>query len=639
MDIVVGTAGHIDHGKTALIKALTGTDTDRLPEEKQRGITVDLGFAEMTIDDVHFGYVDVPGHERFVRNMVAGASGIDLVMLVIAADEGVMPQTREHFDICRLLGVKGGIVVLTKIDMADADTRELARIDAADLVAGSFLENAPVVQVSARTGEGVDDLKRALADTAHSFVRPSDGRIAHLPIDRSFSMKGFGTVVTGTLLSGEFKDGSDLELLPAGRIVRVRGLQSHGRAVQTAQPGRRVAVNLAGIDHHEIARGMTIAEAGVLKPTQLLDVRLEAVAGAPRPLRTRQRVRLHIGTAEVIARLIVLETAGEIAPGDSGFAQLRLEAPVASIAGERIIVRSYSPQHTIAGGVVVDSLPAKHRAKERGTVVEQLREFVRAGDDVAAKVRLLLASAGETGLTRSDLAARTALRAAELERALAENVAESAVIPAGGRYLAMEHFDRLEQRGAEAIAELHARDPLARGFSRAEIQARAAPHLATEVFESVLSAIEADGNILRDRETVRLASHTSQLGPGETRVVDKLRRIFADARLEVPKIDEAISDAGREGGLDRERTRRLLTTLLEAGEIVKVTEEFYFSRAAIDELVAKLRARAAKSGNGTIDVAAFKQLAGVSRKYAIPLLEYLDREKITQRVGETRRII
>ena len=636
MDIVVGTAGHIDHGKTALIKALTGTDTDRLPEEKRRGITVDLGFAEMTIGDVHFGFVDVPGHERFVRNMVAGASGIDLVMLVIAADEGVMPQTREHFDICRLLGVKGGIVVLTKIDMVDADTRELARIDAAELVGGSFLEGARIIPASARTGEGIDELKEALADTARGFVRPRDERIAHMPVDRSFSMKGFGAVVTGTLLSGEFLDGSDLELLPTGRLVRVRGLQSHGRPVPAAYPGQRVAVNLAGIDHREVARGMMLAEAAVLQPTQLIDARIEAVAGARKPLRTRQRVRVHIGTAEVIARLNVLETAGEIAPGETGFAQLRLEAPVAAIAGERVILRSYSPQYTIAGGVVIDSLPAKHRAKERDMVRSHLESLVRAGDDPAANLCILIESSGTSGLTRPELAARTALRGAELEPALDAMIAAAAVTAAGGRYVATEHFNAVKKTAARVVEQLHARDPLSRGAARAEVHTHL--RVPAEVFESVLTAMESEGSIIRDRETVRLASHSSRLDPEEEHVVATLRHIFRDARLEVPKLDDAISEAMLGQNMDRDKVKRLLTTLVDAGEVVKVTDEFYFSRDALDELIAKLRAYSV-GGKQAIDVPAFKQLAGVSRKYAIPLLEYFDREKITQRVGETRRII
>jgi selenocysteine-specific elongation factor len=318
MEIVVGTAGHIDHGKTALVRALTGTDADRLPEEKQRGITIDIGFAELALGEDHFAFIDVPGHERFVKNMLAGASGIDIVMLVIAADEGVMPQTREHFEICRLLGISNGIVVLTKADLVDAETLELAELDAAELVAGSFLENAPVIAASSVTGSGLDELRNSLIAVASARPTRNDRHIPFLPIDRSFVLKGFGTVVTGTLSGGELTTGADIEILPQGRRVRIRGLQTHGRTVEAARPGQRTAVNLAGIDHHEIERGMVLVPPSRLRPTQIFDAHVEVLAECKRPLRTRQRVRVHIGTAEILARVAVLEPAGEIAPGLGG---------------------------------------------------------------------------------------------------------------------------------------------------------------------------------------------------------------------------------------------------------------------------------------------------------------------------------
>jgi len=407
MDIIVGTAGHIDHGKTALVRALTGTDTDRLPEEKKRGITIDIGFAEMETENFHFGFVDVPGHERFVKNMLAGASGIDLVLLVIAADEGVMPQTREHFEICRLLGLKRGIVVLTKSDLVDDETLELARLDAAELVAGSFLESAPLVAVSSVSGKGVDELKAELMHSAAQFSSRSSAHVGLLPIDRTFTVKGFGAVVTGTLVTGEISDGAEMELLPSGRRVRVRGLQTHGRPVKTALAGQRTAVNIAGIDHSEVSRGMLLAEPGVISATQIIDSAIEMLESSPRPLRTRQRVRVHIGTAEVLARVLVLNETGEVAPGESGYVQLRLESATASYAGERFIIRSYSPQRTIGGGQVVIPVAVKHRKRDITETREFLRKLSLSFDQNAAFVRLIVLAAGAKGVSVRHLRSQT----------------------------------------------------------------------------------------------------------------------------------------------------------------------------------------------------------------------------------------
>src|SRR5437764_3833173 len=335
--VIVGTAGHIDHGKTSLVRALTGVDADRLPEEKRRGITIDLGFAELDLGDVRVGFVDVPGHERFVKNMLAGAHGIDLVALVIAADEGVMPQTREHFDICRLLGVRSGLVVLTKTDAVDAELLELVSAEAEELVAGSFLEGAPVVATSARTGEGIEELKTRLREAALAAPARDTDTVTRLPVDRSFTMRGFGAVVTGTLVAGEINEGQELELLPAGERVRVRGVQVHGSAVKTATAGQRTAVNLGGVDASAIERGMVLAPAGRLAATQIVDARVSVLKDAPRPLKTRQRVRVHHGTAEVLARAVVLGAPGEpseIVPGAAGLVQLRLESPVVALPGD-----------------------------------------------------------------------------------------------------------------------------------------------------------------------------------------------------------------------------------------------------------------------------------------------------------------
>src|SRR5215213_5541529 len=372
--LIVGTAGHIDHGKSALVRALTGTDPDRLPEEKRRGITIDLGFADLDLDDLRIGFVDVPGHERFVKNMLAGAHGIDLLALVIAADEGVMPQTREHFDICRLLGVSNGLVVITKTDLVEDDAREL--------IAGSFLENAPLVSVSSRTGAGIDQLKSQLVDLGKRVPPRSKDFTTRLPIDRAFSMKGFGAVVTGTLISGKITESDELELLPLKVNVRVRGLQVHNKSVHDAQAGQRTAVNLAGIDTAQIERGMVLAPAGRLRPTQIVDAWIDVLPGAPRAVRSRSRVRFHIGATEVLGRVRVLGSS-QVEPGSGGPVQLRLEAPVVAVHGDRFILRSYSPAETIAGGVIVDPFATKHRGREMDHALQLLRLLMR--DERAAK--------------------------------------------------------------------------------------------------------------------------------------------------------------------------------------------------------------------------------------------------------------
>src|SRR5437764_3363264 len=417
--VIVGTAGHIDHGKTALVRALTGVDADRLPEEKRRGITIDLGFAELKLgEDVRVGFVDVPGHERFVKNMLAGAHGIDAVALVIAADEGVMPQTREHFEIVRLLGVRTGLVVLTKIDLVDEELLALVRAEVAELVADSFLASAPVVAVSARTGAGLDELRTKLRATALRVPARSDELVARLPVDRAFTMRGFGAVVTGTLVAGELSVGEELELLPACVRVRVRGLQVHGRTVERAQAGQRTAVNLGGVEAAAIERGMVLAPAARLRPTQIVDAQIEMLKDAPRPLRSRARVRVHLGAAEVLARVQVLADGGEIAPGTDGFAQLRFEAPVVALPDERFIIRSYSPARTIAGGRVLDAFAVKHRGREREQARARLQLLAEA--EPARRPASFVASSGEQGLRRADLAARTGWRDEVLARVISE---------------------------------------------------------------------------------------------------------------------------------------------------------------------------------------------------------------------------
>jgi len=639
MEIIVGTAGHIDHGKTALVKMLTGVDADRLPEEKRRGITIDIGFAEMSVGNTHFGFVDVPGHERFVKNMLAGASGMDLVLLVIAADEGVMPQTREHFDICRLLGVKSGLIALTKGDLVDLDTLDLARLDVAELVAGSFLENAPVIAVSSKTGAGVDELKNGLVAQTGALARAEHDHVTRLPIDRSFSMKGFGAVVTGTLASGEIKEGAELELLPAGKSVRVRGLQTHGRLVKAASAGQRVAVNLGGIDHGDIVRGMMLSEPNVLRPIQIVDSEVEVLSNAPKALRSRQRIRLHVGTAEVLARIQVLNEAGEIVPGGKDLIQLRLEDAIAVVPGERFIIRSYSPQTTVAGGAVIDNTAARHRRRDLDAVREFLNGLVAADDDHGAKVGLLIKHAGASGLTQNELRSRTGLKNIVLDDAVETNLVAKSIVDLGGQFVAASEFEGLLRSVENELAAFHKREPLAKGMPRELLRDKAFPFLPPEIADGVLSVAATDGTVTLDKETARLAAHQTRLSPSEVGLSEKILSIYTNSKLEVPRLDDALADAVAGTKFNESDARKFLQRFLDSRDIIKVTDEFYFSRSVIDELKQKLRSYADKDADRLIDVPKFKELAGISRKYAIPLLEYFDREHITARAGNKRIIL
>lgn len=634
--VIIGTAGHIDHGKTTLVRALTGVDADRLPEEKRRGITIDLGFAELDLGDVRVGFVDVPGHERFVKNMLAGAHGIDLVALVIAADEGVMPQTREHFDICRLLGVRAGLVVLTKADAVDEELLELVRLEASELVAGSFLEGAPVVAASARTGQGMEELKAALRDAALAAPERSGETVARLPVDRSFTMRGFGAVATGTLVAGEIREGEELELLPEGTRVRVRGLQVHGAAVREARAGQRTAVNLGGVETAGVERGMVLAPTGRLRPTQILDARVQLLADAPRPLRTRQRVRVHHGALEALARVAVLEESGEIAVGSAGLVQLRLESAVVALPGDRFILRTYSPQQTFAGGIVLDAHAPKHRGRERAAARAALVAFEEA--DRAARLAFFVGSAAERGLRREEAAARTGWRDDVLASALEEAVRRGSVVEAEGVLVSSEVLRRLQGAAVSETEAHHRREPLSRGLARETLRERVFTYAAPEIFRAALKAAEEAGALVAERELVRAAGHSLNLSPADEALRERLEAIYRDAALETPTLEDAFARAGGDGAR-REHLRKLLQLLLDSGKLVRVKEEMLFHRDALGGLAAALRDYAARTPERLIDVAAFKELSGVSRKYAIPLLEYFDRERVTRRAGDKRLIL
>ena len=634
MDIIVGTAGHIDHGKTSLVKALTGIDADRLPEEKKRGITIDIGFAELELPPHHIGFVDVPGHERFVKNMLAGASGIDIVMLVVAADEGVMPQTREHFDICKLLGIRSGVIALTKSDLADPETLELARLDVKDLVAGSFLEAAPVITISSRTGFGLDQLRTALHTAAGRITQRPDDHSVYFPIDRSFAVKGFGTVVTGTLSSGEVTVGDELELLPSARRVRVRGLQSHGRKAETAHAGLRVAVNLGGIDHTEISRGELLATPDALRPTQIINAHVEVLPSSPRPFRSRQRVRVHIGTAEVFARVQVLNETGEIAPGSDDFAQLRLELPSTARLGDRFILRSYSPQATIAGGFVLDPLGSKLRKSEFPRIRETLDRLADIEAPKGEIVKAYVETADNNGMPVGDLLARTGWRPSILENAVSSAVQSGSIVLLGQILVLRSHFAALKDRLIGQLETHHKKDSLSKGMSRESLRG---PRLRQEIFEGLLASLKGENKIDIAGDTVAIAAKRASPSPEDELIRTRLIKRLGEAGLQVPKTDELISEAITGTKASPAHAKKILFLLFGSGEAVKISEEFIFAGAVIEALIEKLREHAG-SGDRTIDVPKFKDIAGVSRKYAIPLLEYFDREKVTLRTGDKRVI-
>src|SRR5882672_5418720 len=629
--IIIGTAGHIDHGKTALVRALTGVDADRLPEEKRRGITIDIGFADLDLGDVRIGFVDVPGHERFVKNMLAGAHGIDLVALVIAADESVMPQTREHFDICRLLGVRKGLLVLTKKDLVDEELLQLVQSESEELVAGSFLEGAPIIAVSSRTGEGIEALKQALRVSGSEVTARSADFIARLPIDRAFTMHGFGAVVTGTLIAGEIAEGDELELLPAGTRVRVRGVQVHGSPVPHAVAGQRTAINLGGVDAGAIERGMVLTPAGRLRPTQAIDARVNLLQNAPRPLRSRQRLRIHIGAAEVLARVRVLGEGGEIKPGESGVVQLRTEEPIVGVLGDRFILRSYSPQITIGGGLILDPFPPRHRARDIAVARVRLERLSRG--DRAEQVAVFVAGADRHGLRRTDLVARTAWRDEVIDAATKEALSGGAIVDAEGVLLGRERFDELKQLVLNEVAAHHRREPLLRGLAKEVLRERGFAHSPAEVFQAVLAVLEQEDSLVAEKEIVRRREHTRELSREDSGLRDRLEKIYHDAGLAAPSLNEALERVGAAA----QQGRKILQLLIDSGLLVKVHGEMFFHRAALDDLTRRVREFGAK--HQALDVAAFKDLAGISRKYAIPLLEYLDRQRVTRREGDRRIVL
>ena len=628
--IIVGTAGHIDHGKTALVKALTGINADRLQEEKRRGITIDLGFAhlELPVDNgerLRFGFVDVPGHERFVRNMLAGIGGIDLVLLVIAADEGIKPQTREHFDICRMLDIQHGMTVLTKADLVDAEALDVVRLEVEEFLRGSFLEKSPIIPVSALKGTSLDELKKHLVSAAASARARDAWAITRLPIDRVFTMQGFGTVVTGTLIAGTIRRDDELELFPGNRRVRARGVQVHGTAAEQAVAGQRTAVNLAGMEKHEIERGMMLSFPAMLEDSSRLDVKLSLLPSA-KPLKSGARVHLHAFTSEVIATVIFVEVK-QLQPGTETFAQLRLNAPLLLLPGDRFIIRQFSPVITVGGGVVLDAFPIPRLKLEIRYAVIKATSQGNPEEILCARI----ARRWYSGMTLAQLVRETGWPPAVVRERLASPLKKNVVVVVDDRFMYFPAVAVLKQLVVSTLERFHDQHSLVSGIQQQTL--REELNVDTALLSFALGELHRERGLEINGDLVHLAGRGVVMKDEETESRRLIEQAFASTGLKVPALKDVL--AGLK--IDKARAQKIVTLLLRDKTLIKVSDDLVFHHSALASLRQQLQIQKAKSPK--IDVARFKDLTSVSRKYAIPLLEYLDRERVTKRVGDERLIL
>ncbi len=631
-NIVMGTAGHVDHGKTALIKKLTGIDTDRLKEEKERGITIELGFASLLLGDGRkIGIVDVPGHERFVKHMVAGAAGIDLVMMVIAADEGVMPQTIEHLQICSLLGIQKGIVAITKIDLVDRDWLGLVREDIQRVLKGTFLEKAPVVTVSAMTGEGMTDLMKEIQKSVSEVSEGSQIGILRLPVDRVFTMKGFGTVVTGTLISGSVSVGEEIEIFPTGIRAKVRGIQVHNIPVKTASIGQRTAVNLQGVDKDHIERGHVLGNPAKLNRSERLDCLYSHLGSASRKMKNRTIVRFHLGTSEIMARVILFDR-DDLAPKESAFAQFVLDAPVVSVAGDRFVVRSYSPVTTIGGGVVVDPVAVKHK-KIGPDLLEEFKSL--AGSEEIRKIEVILKRAGMAGILADELVVRVGIDKERLISILEDMVSKGKAVFVDReqmQVLSAVIFDDLEKWVVDVLRDYHAQNRFREGLAREELRTThgVGCNVDPRILSLVLNRLEKEGQIFVEKDLIRLKDHQVKLDESMTDLREKLAEAYlkrGTAPPTVREIDDMFPD-------QKKAIAVLEKIMLQDGELIRVDEGLNFHREVLSKLREDYRKMLIEKGEAT--PASFRELTGLSRKFIIPLMEYFDMTKLTIRVGDKR---
>ena len=611
-NIIIGTAGHVDHGKTTLIRALTGTDTDRLKEEKERGMTIDLGFASLALPNGEtVGVVDVPGHERFIKNMLAGAGGVDIALLVVAADESVMPQTIEHLEILQLLEVERGVVALTKADLVDKDWIPLVAEDVRKALADTFLADAPIIPVSSTTGEGLPALVDAIRDAADQVEARSSAGPFRMPVDRVFTLTGFGTVVTGTLVAGTISTNDPVEVLPSGLKSRVRQLQVHSRKVESAQAGTRVAVNLAGLEVAEIGRGDVLATPGALKASSLFDVKLNLLKDAPKPLKTGARIRFHVGTGELIGRINLLDRP-ELKPGEQCFAQFRSETPSAAARGDRFVIRRYSPMITIGGGVILNPVAKRHRRNDPAVLAA-----LEAGTPREIVEQSLLQC--PTGTDRPSLAKASGV--ADADSVIQSLISDGLAVEVAGKLIHAQTLAQLSSRIHDAISTFHDRNPLKAGMPKEELRTTAAKAFDSRGFASLLAHLEGVGEVQVAESTVRLAGREVSLSADQQAAADRMLAVLKQAGMNVPTPD----DLG---------TRDILELLVQRGDVVKVAPDLVFHRTTVEQAEKALREYLAK--NGKVTVSEFRDLVGTTRKYALPLLEYFDSKRITRRQGDFR---
>ena len=629
--IILGTAGHIDHGKTALIKAVTGIDTDRLKEEKLRGITIELGFASIDLPSgQHLGIIDVPGHEKFVKNMVAGATGIDIVAMVIAADEGVMPQTREHMEICTLLGIKQGLVVLTKTDLVDEEWLELVTEEVRNFIKGTFLEDKPVLPVSSLTGQGIPEFIKALDEL--SAVTPSRpvNNLFRLPIDRVFSMKGFGTVITGTMISGCVRTGDSVMIYPSGITSKVRGIQVHNQSVSIAEAGMRTAINFQGLEKASVQRGEVVSSPGALKPSYMLDVSIHFLKSNKKPIKNRTLIRFHTGTSEILGHFVLLDK-DEIIPGETTVAQIRLDSPVAIVKDDKFVIRSYSPVRTIGGGQILNPLPQKHKRFKKN-IFEGLKALVNQPPEEI--IAYHVDNAGYKGVSFSDLKIMTNMPEKQLDNALQKLMSIKTVICADREnriYIHKNCYENLNKKISSYLDNYHRTNPLKAGMQKEELKSKL-PAAGSKLFNLILDMMMNNREVIFEGDSVRLFSHTVSLGSDQAEVKEKILSTYLKSGLCPPYF----KDLSKTLDIDSKKAKDVLMLLTEQGLIIKTKEELYFHAEVVNNLKKKLVDFLLT--HGEITTPQFKEMTGTTRKYLIPLIEYFDSKNITIRIGDIRKL-
>ncbi|OFW28430.1 MAG: selenocysteine-specific translation elongation factor [Acidobacteria bacterium RIFCSPLOWO2_02_FULL_65_29] len=630
MSVIIGTAGHIDHGKTSLVKALTGQDTDRLKEEKERGISIDLGFAHLDLPGgIRAGVVDVPGHERFIHNMLAGAHGIDLVLFTVAADDGVMPQTEEHLDIVHLLGVKQAIFVITKVDLAtEARIGDVAG-EIGRLVGGTSFEQSPMLPCSVETGEGLANLRALIAERVRTNSAVAGLGGFRLPVDRVFVMQGHGLVVTGTALAGEVRVGETVRCLPGDQVFRVRSLQVHNQAVAVASQGQRVAMNVAGPARPSIMRGHVICHQSITATTDRFDAFLNLRSRTSKGLKNRERVRVHMGTAERLATVQLLDGRDGLGPRDSAYCQIRLREPLLAMRGDRFIIRNETAQRTIGGGVVVHPSAGPHKRREAG-MLERLESLHRG--DAAAVVDAFLEGSGRFTLATSELAQLLNVQETLVEAHLKEMPAIRIALEGEGVYTTAGKWQRQVNSLLETLRDFHEASPLAPGMELEQLRDALVFPTTPKVFRALVDRLAADGVVAREASLLRLAQHAVRPKGDDSMIIDKIQALLSATPMTPPALGEIETRLG----IGRARLSDLMRAMERNHQIVRVAPDLYFLKDRVDEIARTLREHC--SGDRDVTPGAFRDMAGTTRKYAIPLLEYFDRTGLTVRVGDVRRL-